>query len=386
MWNRHDYLMLAGAAVATFGITLTAFWPRHVSAIDPVNVMANVATPTLQLNGINVHAVVPASRNELWSEAIPVTAGNLPTMSLIVENTTDAPATAEFTASLNLASKPVRMSRSLMVPNNGWSSNYVVNLAPHEKQTLLVTGTQTINLNAGERASLVLSRTAGPQVVLGTGNNANYVVAVTLVGAVELPGTFDMRQALANPLPAPPPFATITRWGATPLPAPGPTFSGRANLNDLLFVTKPATNQGVEIIRPDKTIPMFQAPTTLYNVPNFASALSRQTVYINPQQAPRTVVQPVVPSVYTWGLQATSPAPVATSTIEFSTNALAMDATITVRSNPAQGVQNITPSGTNPSLPSPNDLQPGPAAFPLNPASGVVTNLSGTAWYMQTSN
>jgi hypothetical protein len=89
MWTRRDFALLATAALATFGITVAAFWPRIANAVDDSPpATTDVKVPTLNLEGASVSAALDSAHAR--------------TVILTVRNLTDSAATAQFAAEANV--------------------------------------------------------------------------------------------------------------------------------------------------------------------------------------------------------------------------------------------------------------------------------------------
>jgi hypothetical protein len=124
MWNRHDYLVLAAAAVVTFGCTLAVSYPRLANAIDEKPAATTeVKVPTLNLGVAQISAALDAADPQ--------------TIIFTVKNVTDAPAKAAFVAQIMETSPMLAISRSAPPPQPATSDlELSADLKPGETQTI----------------------------------------------------------------------------------------------------------------------------------------------------------------------------------------------------------------------------------------------------------
>jgi len=125
MWTRRDFALLATAAIATFGITVAAFWPRLANAVDnQPPATTDVKVPTLNLEGASVSAALDSAHAR--------------TVILTVRNLTDSAATAQFAAEANVVQPVSIMSRGIPAGQAVWTNDYAVNLQPGETKAISV--------------------------------------------------------------------------------------------------------------------------------------------------------------------------------------------------------------------------------------------------------
>jgi hypothetical protein len=123
MWNRRDCIVLAAAAVATFGLTLTAFYPRLAGAVDLVPIATtNVKTPTLDLGTATVSAALDPADPQ--------------TILFTVQNATDDPARVEFLAVVMETPPTSEDSRRAPSAQPVWSQELSVDLQAGETLTI----------------------------------------------------------------------------------------------------------------------------------------------------------------------------------------------------------------------------------------------------------
>jgi hypothetical protein len=125
MWNRRDYLVLATAAFATFGLTVTAFWPRVANAVDDKPApTANIKMPTLVMGTVNVTAQLDkeATHNVL----------------LTVQNTADQQGSAAVIVEVQAESPSSEGSRTKSPSQSIWSNEYSLKLQPNECRTITI--------------------------------------------------------------------------------------------------------------------------------------------------------------------------------------------------------------------------------------------------------
>ena len=124
MWTRRDFVLLTTAAVATFGFTLAAFWPRIANAVDETPVTADVKVPALNLGNASVTAALDAAHPR--------------TVILTVHNTTAQAATAQFSAGAIVVEPYGMMLRSEPRGQEVWKQEYAVDLQPGQTKSLSV--------------------------------------------------------------------------------------------------------------------------------------------------------------------------------------------------------------------------------------------------------
>ncbi len=125
MWNRRDAVVLATAAAATFGLTVAAFWPRTVHAVDEKPApTTEVKVPTLDLQGVQVTAALDAKLEH--------------TVIFTVYNTTQTATTAQFAAAAMVQEPSSAMSRIGPMSRQVWNQDYALDLQPGETKTVSV--------------------------------------------------------------------------------------------------------------------------------------------------------------------------------------------------------------------------------------------------------
>jgi hypothetical protein len=125
MWNRRDFVVLATAAVASFGLTLIAFWPRTVQAVgDTPPVTNDVKQPALDLGSVSVTAALDPAHSR--------------TVLLTLHNLDGSEATVRFAASAAVVPPTSPFSRGEPMPREVWKEEYSLNLKPGETRTLSV--------------------------------------------------------------------------------------------------------------------------------------------------------------------------------------------------------------------------------------------------------
>lgn len=107
MWTCRDLIVLATAAVAAFGLTVTTFWPREAGAAeDAADSTARITTPTLNLDGYKVYAEMPGAKKDPVAATYITGQGPMPKLRLVVENLRDTETKADFVASYKLTPPP----------------------------------------------------------------------------------------------------------------------------------------------------------------------------------------------------------------------------------------------------------------------------------------
>jgi hypothetical protein len=122
MWTRRDFAVLATAAVATFGLSLTAFYPRLADAVDQAPGTVNIKVPTLDVGT----ALVSAALDPADPQSILFT----------VKNVSDDPAKVEFVAEVMETPSMSLESRRAPAPQPVWSQELSVDLRPGETLTV----------------------------------------------------------------------------------------------------------------------------------------------------------------------------------------------------------------------------------------------------------
>jgi hypothetical protein len=126
MWTRRDLVCLAVSAVATFGLTVTAFYPRLADAVDQNPApTATINVPTLNLGTATVSAALDPDHNR--------------TVIFTVRNPSDQKTTARFQAAAMVSSPPAPGSRGWGSVGQAWHEEYAVDLLPNETQRLSAT-------------------------------------------------------------------------------------------------------------------------------------------------------------------------------------------------------------------------------------------------------
>jgi hypothetical protein len=124
MWTRRDFVLLATAAIATFGFTVATFVPRIANAVDETPVTADVKVPTLNLGGASVSAALDPAHAR--------------TVLFTVRNTTDDAVTVQFSAQATVYGPTSMLSRVGPVGSQVWSQDLAVDLQPGQTKTLSV--------------------------------------------------------------------------------------------------------------------------------------------------------------------------------------------------------------------------------------------------------
>jgi hypothetical protein len=125
MWTRRDLVCLAASAVATFGLTLTLFYPSLADAVeDSPSATATISVPTLTVGTATVSAAMdPAGRR---------------TVIFTVHNLSDQNTSARFVATATVSSPPPPESRGWGSMRQVWHEEYAVDLQPNETRSLSV--------------------------------------------------------------------------------------------------------------------------------------------------------------------------------------------------------------------------------------------------------
>ena len=125
MWNRRDYGILAAAALATFGLTVGAFWPRVANAVDDKPAATTeVKVPTLALGKVQVTAAF----DKVQLHAVVLT----------VKNTSDQGTSASFKAIAQVTPPVSPFSRGIRISQPAWQSDYALDLKPGEVKAFTV--------------------------------------------------------------------------------------------------------------------------------------------------------------------------------------------------------------------------------------------------------
>jgi hypothetical protein len=125
MWNRRDLLVLATTAVATFGLTLVAFYPRTVQAVgEAEQATTEVKQPTLHVGSVSITAAMDPKNDH--------------TVILTLINAGDAEFSAQFVAQAAVAPSSSPLSRSLSIPREVWKEEYALNLGAGETKTISI--------------------------------------------------------------------------------------------------------------------------------------------------------------------------------------------------------------------------------------------------------
>jgi hypothetical protein len=139
MWNRRDYVILATAAFASFGLTVATLWPRLANAVDQVKVTNDVQVPTLDLAYSQVTAAMDPAKPH--------------TVLLTVRNSTNNPATAGFAAQADKAGPSSPFSRVGPPSAVVWSQEFAIDLNPGETKVIAVDLPEVAFVAADEGAS-----------------------------------------------------------------------------------------------------------------------------------------------------------------------------------------------------------------------------------------
>jgi len=175
MWTRQDHLRFVVGAVGAFGLTLGVFWtsPSHADRKTP---MPEIIVPTFHAGVCDITATVAPSENVLDAKGsqVFIAPGKLPPVSLVIHNTSDQPAKAEFRVSFGQF-KPIitdwRVPPSVRIdsqiqqqiptqPVSPPPGSYDISLAPNETKTIDVSN-DSVTLGNDGPAILLVSEASG---------------------------------------------------------------------------------------------------------------------------------------------------------------------------------------------------------------------------------
>jgi hypothetical protein len=169
MWTKNDFATLAAASVATFGITLAAFWTRAATAeADSPSPITAITTPTLYMDGCEVFAqiaktdrVTPLTDDVSGASVDP---GKMPPVQVIVHNTRNAPTKALFQVTLQLANPPIQSrGRMLIIAPPIFQAPYAIDLEPNETRTLNIDQALAVTVESNMRLTLTSQVPQTPQ-------------------------------------------------------------------------------------------------------------------------------------------------------------------------------------------------------------------------------
>jgi hypothetical protein len=125
MWNRRDLVVLATAAVATFGLTVATLWPRSAHAVgETPSATTDVPVPTLNLGNARVTAAMDASQGR--------------TVILTVRNLTAYETSVSFTAGATVIGPTSALSRGGPIGREAWKQEYALKLQADETKSVAV--------------------------------------------------------------------------------------------------------------------------------------------------------------------------------------------------------------------------------------------------------
>ena len=206
MFTKRDLASLTTAALATFTITLAAFYARLATAGDPApSPITTVATPTLHTNDFDLYAQIPnPTRAPSTANTLALPPGPMPAFQLVLHNNRSTPVKAAFQATLqstaptppvkagtasqsakkaealqdlaqqnklDVLSRPyilaqdnqegyMQIGRQVPYVTTGWSAPYAIDLQPDETRTLDVD--TRVNLTLNNNLFLTLAASQDP--------------------------------------------------------------------------------------------------------------------------------------------------------------------------------------------------------------------------------
>jgi hypothetical protein len=135
MWNRRDIVLLATAAVATFGLTVATFWSRSAHAVgETPAATTEVKVPTLDLGDASVTAALDAEHER--------------TVILTVRNLSASTTTAKFSASAAVVPPSSGRGRTLNFGQSVWSQGFAVDLEAGQTKAISVALPETAFIEA----------------------------------------------------------------------------------------------------------------------------------------------------------------------------------------------------------------------------------------------
>jgi hypothetical protein len=143
---------IAGWASATMGLTLAAFLPTSIQAVDPTGstVVGQIATPTLTVSGctLSVSLADSGATQAPTTRPAALKPGDVPNMVLTINNPTDSAQTIPWTVDVGEMTVPSRLSRVPMRSRSIWQDHGSMQLAAHETKTVQLEPKKSISANA----------------------------------------------------------------------------------------------------------------------------------------------------------------------------------------------------------------------------------------------